>query len=175
MPEELTRALQLATKILSKVQPTWNAWNADEVAHHNKQKLFPNVKSCEKGESDNPKMYNASKNMMELEDLETAEEIANEAVESSTTTNTNVDESSDSSDRISDIHLEHEVLMHECIATYENFYVTFLKLKVFDADFEPQIYMKRMMRQPYDSVEARTQHLECLLLEGNISRFLDLF
>ena len=166
MPEELTKALKLANKILSKVQPTWNAWNADEVTHHNKQKVLNNIRNCEKEETCNSKVSKAS-NDLNLECSETTDKLANEAIESTSTTLIS-DEASNSPNCISDIHLEHEVLMYECIATYEKFYVTFLKLKVFKTDFEPQMYMNRMMRQPYDSVEARTQHLECLLLEGKL-------
>ena len=56
--------------------------------------------------------------------------------------------------------------MEECISSFKEFYVHFLKTKVFELKFDSDIYMKKMMRQPYDSVEARTQHLESLLTEG---------
>ena len=163
MPEELTRALQLATKILSKVQPTWNAWNAGDVAH-GPQNISPH---SDNHRNNINKPENASeiwKNMMECskdENSVSTEETTDEATES-------VEEAdSGSSSCLPDIHREHEALMNDCITTYQTFYVSFLKHKVFAKKFDPQIYMNKMVRLPHDTLEARTHHLECLLMDGS--------
>jgi hypothetical protein len=163
MPEELTKALELSNTILSKVQPTWNAWNADELAHNNKHKTLNESKTNELAKDILLKTTSMSNGTAEDGENSLPYDNIAEAVE---TASGEASTEILSPDCVSDIHRQHEALMHECISTYEEFYVTFLKHKVFDSKFDPQRYMKKMMRQPYDSIEARTQHLEHLLMEG---------
>ena len=166
IPEELTKALELSNKILSKVQPTWNAWNADEVTQNKDQESsFEQARIERNSESSIRSVDN------ELSVLR--EELASEAIE--ITNEYDRKEKCNSSNTVSDIHREHEVLMEECISSFKEFYVHFLKTKVFEPKFDSDIYMKKMMRQPYDSVEARTQHLEELLIEGKINIIMALF
>ena len=157
IPEELTKALDLSNKILSKVQPTWNAWNADEVTQNKDQES-----SCDHSRTDRSSDTSIISEENEMSVLR--EELASEAID--TSNECSRQEKCNSSNAVCDIHREHEALMDECISSFKEFYVHFLKTKVFELKFDSDIYMKKMMRQPYDSVEARTQHLESLLTEG---------
>ena len=159
IPEEITKALELAYKILSKVQPTWNAWNADEVKES---------KHSSKGKSTDNRI-SVSLSSINSEDQDKSilrEEQTHEALETSNVIDT--PEKYSFSNSACDIHRQHEELMEECISSFKEFYVHFLKAKIFDSQFDSDTYMKKMMRQPYDSIEARTQHLESLLLEGEL-------
>ena len=158
IPEEITKALELAYKILSKIQPTWNAWNADEVKQ-NKDKSY------DESRYDRSSVSLSSINSEDHDKSILRQELAHEALETSNVVDP--PEKYSSSDSGCDIHREHEELMEECITSFKEFYIHFLKAKVFDSKFEADVYMKKMMRQPYDSIEARTQQLESLLLEGN--------
>ena len=173
MPQELTTALNLSIKILSKTQPPWNAWNADEIGHKESFKTLCSDQTITDNQNDTAEITEFEKDRIDtnVSDKQTQpEEIADEANEY-LTTKQRIQNSSQASDFASNIHHEHEALMNECITTYEKFYVNFLKQKIFDKKFDPQMLVNKMMRRPHDSVEARTQDLESLLMEGKIVSF----
>ena len=61
----------------------------------------------------------------------------------------------------------HEVLMKDCIESYQEFFVTFLSVKAFFEDFDPNLWLSKMVKRPHDTLEERTKYLEQLLQEDN--------
>ena len=126
---EVTQALGLAKKILSKVQPAWNAWDIDVSNQESK-----------------------------------INEVGKEATESLSppSDENNAELGVDIAKSFENVPRAHETLMKECIDSYQDFYVTFLKVKAFHG-FDTNECLAKLVKRPHDTLEERTRYLEQLL------------
>lgn len=133
---EVTKALLLAKKILTKVQPAWNAWDVDK----------------------------------------SAAEVGKEATESlSPPSDDNMEELGlDVAKTFDKVPRGHEILMKDCIDAYQEFFVTLLANKAFEAGIDPNACLSKMVKRPQDTLEERTKYLEMLLQGSSDSSFLNL-
>lgn len=129
---EVTKALLLAKKILTKVQPAWNAWDVDH----------PVDKSAEIGKEATESLSPPSDDNMEELGLDVAKTFEK-------------------------VPRGHEVLMKDCIDAYQEFFVTLLANKAFDAGLDPNACLSKMVKRPQDTLDERTKYLEMLLQGGN--------
>ena len=96
---EVTKALQLAKKLLSKVQPAWNAWDMDPATSATSAEKSPTEVGREATESLSPPSD------------DNHEELGVDALNTKS---------------FDQVPRGHEVLMKECIESYQEFFVTFL-------------------------------------------------
>jgi len=156
-PNELTKALKLAKKIMSKVRPPWTAWDIHKTGGGERR-------GREAGAS-------RSRTVTVSSDAAAAaataagghEEVAREATESfgnspetvkaeaAAAAAGHIDDFPEKEDEEEGEEEEenldrqaHEILMLDCISVYQRFYVEFLKTKVFQDDFKPDKHLVRM-------------------------------
>jgi hypothetical protein len=139
---EIKQALELAKKLLSKVQPAWNAWDVE----------------------DNP----VSSTRSGLTQME----IGREATESiSPPGSEDMDEVGvDLVRSFEKVPRAHELLMKDCVEAYQDFFVTFLATKAFTKNFDPHECLAKVVKRPHDTLEERSRYLE-RLLQGKFDYF----
>mgnify|MGYP001245568543 FL=1 len=133
---ETRKSCELAKKLLTKVQPAWNAWdmqvdsktgNTTEVGKEATESLSP------------PSSGIGDDNVQQQEEFG-VDAVAFEKVPQA-----------------------HEVLMKDCIEGYQDFFVTLLSVKAFRENFDPNACLAKMIKRPQDNLEERTKYLEQLL------------
>ena len=138
---ETRKSLELAKKLLTKVQPAWNAWDMGMQVDHCKTTTTEVGK--EATESLSPPSDEVAEVANKLEEFGVDAAIAFEKVPRA-----------------------HEVLMKDCIEGYQEFYVTLLSVKAFtgpEEKFDPNACLSTMIKRPQDNLEERTKYLEQLL------------
>ena len=136
---EITQALKLAKKLLSKVQPAWNAWDVEAAS---------NEVGKEATESLSPPS-DVADNTTATAELGVDVLVVAKSFEKQ---ENNVMPPRDF----------HEILMRDCIDAYQDFYVTFLKTKAFH-EFDMKECLGKLIKRPQDTLEERTKYLEHLL------------
>ena len=136
---EVTHALKLSKKILTKVQPAWNAWDIE--TNQGKSQTQPSLElGKEATESLSPPSRTSDDSQDHIEELGV-----------------------DIAKSFEKVPRAHELLMKDCIEAYEDFFVTFLVTRAFHASFGPNAWLAKMVKRPHDTLEERTRYLEHLL------------
>lgn len=158
---EVTKALTLAKKLLSRVQPAWNAWDAQESASVPPSEHMTEVSSVKSTDEDK-----ATEMWTEIGKDVTrhkSPELATEATETMPESSPDEPPRKMSSGAKTAIHQQHEALMSECASKFEALFVRILQVKVFTAEFDMTQTMNQLIRRPKATLEDRTRNLEHLL------------
>ena len=132
---EITQALNLAKKLLSKVQPAWNAWDGVEASNEVGKEATESL-SPPSDVADNTAAAELGVDVLIVaKSFENKQEVPRDS---------------------------HEILMRDCIDAYQDFYVTFLKTKAFH-EFDMKECLGKLIKRPQDTLEERTKYLEHLL------------
>ena len=192
-PIELTKALKLSRRILSKIQPAWNVWDAQDTVPSTGARGGAVVTSTSEGETETAtscgettnneeesanEMWNKiGKNHLEDSqpcdtDTEGSPEIGREVTESLPVSpcGQNFQSSPQRSKKkhtsaATKLHQAHEQLMIECSRIFEDFFVQLMSVHIFPENFNAETHLMRMVRRPHDTLEQRTRWLECLMEE----------
>ena len=154
-PSELTKSLQLAKKIMSRVRPPWNVWDihSSDAANDTLRSRLLSVESFELEEVGKEATESFNGNSPEQGALSKNAPSGGGGVHEASSTNCDQEE-----DDSSKTHKTYMLVMLDCISVYQRFYIEFLKTKIFDFDqVEIKSHMVSMCRQPVaESVEEES-------------------
>ncbi len=176
--KEVTKGLSLAKKLLSKVQPAWNAWDvAKETQQLDSADAKSDVTTSNSGESaaevwnelgrenlTSPAPSNEGSNA----------EVGREATESLSPLSSSKTSppppapmpAERQTSQASRMHQAHERLMQECSSAFQEFFVRLMSSRVFPSGFHVDHYVSRMVHRPNDTLDDRTRNLEHLLQDS---------
>jgi hypothetical protein len=178
--KEITKALALAKKLLSKVQPAWNAWDVTKERERETSTL-PEVAEAKIGgrTAGTSEKSADSGTTTPTEQLgngnggaggggggavdNVSPEVGREATESPSSTTVSDAAVKLKPDRQTSLHQAHENLMQECSNTFQDFFVRLMSTRIFPASFHVDDYVARMVRRPNETLDDRTRNLESLL------------
>ncbi len=173
-PREIENSVKLCKRILTKVQPPWNAWDAQQ---HQEDAETVNASTGTPEEDQAAKMWSdVGKDLSDEEDMpsglmeKSAAEVGKEATESLTNSPELQGEKKSQhakpllfSPPSVQLHQQHEQLMLDCCTAFQRLFVEILCVKVFPKEFNVTEYVSKMVRRPQDTLEDRTRYLERLL------------